>query len=200
MKLRTLAFAAALMGAAQSHAVTIFSDDFNADALALNQTIFVGGWTVSDGAVDLIGATGFFDFYPGNGRFVDLDGSSGNAGVFSKTLNLTAGVSYSASFVLAGSTRGDTNVVEVDFGTSAASYTLPSGAPFAVAAPVQFTPVVSGSYTLSFANQGGDNLGAILDNVAVESIGAPIPEPGTYALMLAGLVAVGAVARRRQAS
>ena len=40
--------------------------------------------------------------------------------------------------------------------------------------------------------------GAIRDNVGVESSGAPIPEPGTDALMRAGLAAVVAVARRRE--
>jgi len=197
MNLRPLALAAALLGTVNAHALTIFSDNFNGDAPQLNRTTFVGGWAVSDGAVDLIGA-GFFDLHPGNGNYVDLDGSTSNAGVFSKTLTLAAGVTYSASFVLAGSARGDSNTVDVAFGTSTAAYTRASSDPFAVAAPISFTPGTSGNYTLSFANQGGDNLGAILDNVSVESIGAPIPEPGTYALMFAGLAAVGVIAHRRR--
>jgi hypothetical protein len=38
-----------------------------------------------------------------------------------------------------------------------------------------------------------------VDDIAITLAAPPIPEPGTYALMLAGLVAVGAVARRRRA-
>ncbi|SFE72583.1 hypothetical protein [Nitrosomonas sp. Nm166] len=85
---------------------TIFSDDFNKDALALNQTVFKGGWTVSGGAVDLIGkGDPFFDFplLSGNGRYVDLDGSMNQAGSFQKELSLTGGQEYKLTFDLAGS-------------------------------------------------------------------------------------------------
>ncbi len=42
-------------------------------------------WDVLDGFVDLIG-NGFFDLLPGNGLYVDLDGSTGDAGkLISKT-------------------------------------------------------------------------------------------------------------------
>ncbi len=51
--------------------------------------------------------------------------------------------------------------------------------------------------TLKFAAGGtADTYGGSLDNV---SLVAAVPEPETYALMLAGLFAVGFVARRRQA-
>lgn len=195
MLVRHLVLAGLLAGASAAQAAVVFSDDFNADTLGLNYNAFVNGWTVSDGTVDLIG-TGFFNFYPGNGNFVDLDGSTGNAGVLSKSLSLTAGLTYTASFSLGGSTRGDTNQVAVAFGTSLANFTLLSADPLAPQS-ISFTPGSSGNYTLSFSNAGGDNLGAILDNVAVST--TPIPEPQTYAMMLAGLATLLVAARRRKA-
>jgi len=83
----------------------------------------------------------------------------------------------------------------VNFGTALASFTLLSADPLGLRS-LAFTPGSSGSYLLSFANAGGDNLGAILDNVVVST--PAIPEPETYALMLAGLGAVGYAARRRK--
>jgi len=195
MNARHWLLAGLLAGASTAQAVTIFSDNFDADTLGLNYNAFLGGWTVSDGTVDLIGA-GFFDLHPGNGRYVDLDGSTGNAGVLSKSLMLTGGVTYSATFDLGGSRRGDTNVVDVAFGSTLDNFTLLSADGY-TSATLMFTPGSTGLYSLSFANVGGDNLGAILDNVVVASQTAVIPEPSTYALMLGGLALVGALARRR---
>jgi hypothetical protein len=64
-------------------------------------------------------------------------------------------------------------------------------------------------------NRGGFRLTALAGSISVESVDvqvfvsgerygerfilSPVPEPETYALMLAGLAAVGAAARRRQA-
>jgi hypothetical protein len=196
MHARHFAFAALLVGASTAQAVTVFADNFDADSLALNYTAFVNGWTVTNGTVDLIG-TGFFDLYPGHGHYVDLDGSTGDAGVLTKTLTLTGGVTYTASFLLGGSQRGDTNTVDVMFGSTASTFVLASSDPLATRT-LNFTPTTTGTYALSFSNEGGDNLGAILDNVSVDTTtAAAVPEPSAYALMLAGLVAVGRIARRR---
>ena len=55
-----------------------------------------------------------------------------------------------------------------------------------------FTPSVTGTYSLIFQNAGGDNVGALLDNVSVSAV----PEPETYAMLLAGLGLLGFSIRR----
>jgi len=176
-----------------AHAAVLFSDDFDSNATGLNAV--PAGWTVSNGTVDIIG-NGFFDFYPGNGAYIDLDGSTNDAGELSQSFSLTGGVTYNASFTLGGSTRGDSNVVDVAFGTAFQSFTLASNDPLALYT-IGFTPATDGSYALTFANQSGDNLGIILLDVEITNV---IPEPETYALMLAGLGMLGAVSRRRRNS
>jgi hypothetical protein len=162
MHVRYLVLALLLAGASAAQAATVFSDNFNADTQGLNYTAFVGGWTVTNGTVALIG-TGFFDFYPGHGNYVDLDGSTDEAGVLSKTLSLTGGVPYTASFMLGGSQRGDSNSVYVMFGSALSTFVLASSDPLATRM-ISFTPGASGTYPLSFHNAGGDDVGAILDN------------------------------------
>ena len=151
--------------------------------------------------MDIIGSSGggsLFDLVPGHGAYIDLDGSTATAGLLSIGLGLTAGVQYTATFDLAGGQRGTAETGTVRFGSASLSYDLASADSFS-AFSLSFTPGASGSFSLSFQNAGGDNLGALLDNVSITSDGgpAPIPEPQTYALMLAGLALVGCAARRR---
>lgn len=52
--------------------------------------------------------------------------------------------------------------------------------------------------TLHFANVGGDNIGAILDDVSIRvTPGGVIPESATWAMLIAGFGLVGMAARRR---
>ena len=196
---RLIALLAGLTCAGATHAVTVFTDNFDADGLGLNNVPV--GWSVSGGTVDIIGNSGsssLFDLLPGHGAYIDLDGSTGASGLLSIGLSLVAGVEYTATFDLAGSQRGSAETGTVSFGSAGVSYALGSGDPFAPLS-LSFTPSTIGTFTLSFQNAGGDNLGALLDNVAVNSGGTPtpIPEPQTYALMLAGLALVAGTARRR---
>lgn len=187
----------------------LFQDNFNTEnggTGALNYTGF-GGWDVTRGTVDLIG-NGFFDFYPGNGLYVDLDGSTFAAGKMeTKTgFSLFSADTYQLDFDLGGSTRGDTNTVAASLdGMYAELFTLPSAAPLS-----HYTRLIhpfgdTVGAKIVFDHAGGDNLGLILDNVKLTKLdrkddcpGAPVtPEPCSLSLLgLGGLPLINRLRRR----
>ena len=179
-----------------SQAITVFSDNFDTDALGLNKTTFNGGWTVTSGTVDLIGQGGVFDFLPGNGRYVDLDGSTSLSGSFDNQVPFSALTTYTLSFDLAGSQRGDTNVVDVIFGTASQSYTMNSLDPFTTYM-LSFATSGAANYQIFFKNNGGDNIGALLDNVKVSTGVSEVPVPAALPLMASALGIFGLSRRRK---
>lgn len=181
-----------LCGVVTAHAAPIFTDNF--DAAPLGANLVPPGWSVLNGTVDVIGQGSIFDLLPGHGRYVDLDGTSSDAGVLVKSFALQAGVEYIASFDLAGNQKvGTTELVDVTFGNQTVTYSLAMLDPFA-RREIAFTPTVPNAFWgLQFANRGGDNVGALLDNVQVTSI----PEPSTVWMLILGLAAF---ALRRRAS
>ena len=176
---------------------TIFSDDFNtenggvANSGTLNYNSFAN-WTVSGGTVDLIG-NGYYDFLPGNGLYVDMDGTSSNAGIMTTNLNLNAGT-YILSFDLAGN-QNNSNSEQVDVKVGALfsdSYSLSQNVPFTTFTEF-FNVVTPGIYSLSFEGIGGDNVGMLLDNVSVSTI----PAPGAILLGSFGAGFVGWLRKRK---
>ena len=192
MKNRILAVALAMAFSAGAQAATVFSDTFDGDALLLNTV--PTNWSIGNaGTVDVIGAPGFFDLLPGNGRYVDLDGSNGLAGLLQTSFASTAGTLYTATFQLGGNQRdGSSDSVTVMFGSTL--LTLPVGPTDAFTTYSISTTSAGGDLQLSFLDGRDVNIGALLDNVTVSSV----PEPASLALMIAGLAALGFTARRRR--
>ena len=98
----------------------LLEDTFNTEnggVGALNYAT-LAHWNITNGSVDLIG-NGYYDFYPGNGLYLDLDGSTGNAATLeSKSIFSLAAGTYELRFDLGNSPgQANPNIAEVRIGT-----------------------------------------------------------------------------------
>ncbi|MBZ5727245.1 MAG: hypothetical protein LAP87_19880 [Acidobacteriia bacterium] len=55
---------------------------------------------------------------------------------------------------------------------------------------LNFTSAATGTGTVSFHNLGGDNIGAILDDVTVATAAAGVPEPARSVLLASAFAAI----------
>ena len=160
----------------------IFEDNFDtetSDAWLYEYNSFAN-WDVIDGTVDLISSRHpGFETFTDNGIFIDLDGTSNNAGTMrSKTLfEFKPGYVYELSFDLAGSQRPlDTgyNTVTVSLGgLYEEDFTLFTTDPFQTFQHKFIVSTPTSAY-LAFEHGGGVNglgdcVGLLLDNVKITS-------------------------------
>jgi len=210
----------ALMGCAAALALTtgqalagsvVFSDNFDAEAPGLgwsNGNLPLTNWKVTDGSIDVFGV-GNQDFYAGNGRYVDLDGTSFNAATISlkNLLNLTAG-QYELSFDLAGAfspydAGKNANFVDVSFGSVTENHTAAWQADFTTRS-ILLTLATDALVDIVFNHAGNDNNGVILDNVVVTRLGdvaaqqSPVTHMPTPAAAGAGLMLMGLLGLKRR--
>lgn len=145
----------------------VFQDTF--DSELLGTTTVLSNWTVTAGNVDVIGP-GFADLYPGNGNYLDMDGTCGSATIQSPSLNLSPGT-YQLSFEIGNNPGtippgGGNNGLKVSLGTvfnlfvPAPATLTPISAQFVVA-----TPTVA---SLVFQETGPTDCGgSVLDDVTL---------------------------------
>ncbi|MES2162598.1 MAG: choice-of-anchor C family protein [Pseudomonadota bacterium] len=201
MKMSKLILAAAIAAASVSGAASaanlIQNGDFeNVTGVNLNDFVRVGAgesaianWTVGGVSVDVINHS--YNSILGNS--IDMLGTPG-PGVLSQSFNAVAGATYTLSFDLTHNPYSHGAGLDVFVGGN--HYAFDGSSPV-TNYTFNFT-TAGGSQALVFSSVGGDGYsGAVLDNVSVT---AAVPEPETYAMMLAGLGLVGFIARRRKAA
>ncbi|MFT3689521.1 hypothetical protein [Paenirhodobacter sp.] len=199
-------------GAAQ--AATVFADDFEVIGKGQKKNFNnFPNFTVSDGSVDYI-RTGTYQLScaGGTGGCVDLDGSTGKAGVMTSSLfAIEAGSSYTISFDLSGNGRGQKR--EGARGVDAVSFGITGGLFSGSIGDIAwdqgfntysytFEAATSGMFAFYIGAAGGDYYAPLLDNVLITSA-APadvpaVPLPATLPL-LAGAIGAAALWRRKRA-
>jgi hypothetical protein len=163
------------------------------------------GWLSNNGTVDWVKNLDFgIHCFGGSKGCVDLDGTSGVAGVLETQtpFTLVAGKTYELSAEISGNQR-NSSTDNFEFGflhgvnlsgiLKSTSVTGITGSMYTLYT-LFFTPSSTVSARAFFYDTaGGDNIGPILDQVRVTAV----PLPAAAWLMLSGLAALGAVARRR---
>lgn len=154
----------------------------------------LAGWTIGYTSVDVI--NGSYGAVSGNS--IDMLGSPG-PGSIAQYLATTAGQTYTLRFDLSQNLGGDNDAAGkalfVSFnGDPATLFTALYSGPGTVAHQTLSFTASSASTLLQFTSGAGGYSGAVLDNISVTAV----PEPETYAMLLAGLGLMATIARRRK--
>lgn len=207
--------AAALLAsvATGASAVTVFSEDFNAGSFAdgvlsnpdtsdrFGDTIYffinnANGWTFNTANTFLATPV------ESNNGAVLLNENGGGGSATRLISGLTIGQQYNLSFLLSGDNRPG-QAYRLTGGISGLSFSVDGtdGTPGSTAGtPLSFLfTATSTSHLLSFGQVGLTEASPIIDNIVISTVGGAVPEPTSWAMLLAGFGLVGFAARRRRA-
>ena len=188
--------AAASHGFASTNLVTNGSFEANSvPGTFINSTAqSISNWTVGVGNVDLVGSL----WSAASGKnSVDLNGS--RKGEIHQILTTVVGQKYQFSFELAGNFQGGTAIkdLSVNIGPSGLYSFNTTGKSAGNMGWTTYNTTfvaVSSATVLSFASNTRGAYGPAIDNVSVTAV----PEPESFAMLLAGLGLMGMIARRRK--
>ena len=169
--------------------------------LAGGDSTSITGWTVLPYSIDYVGS-----YWQASDGVRSLDLSGNAKGGVSQTIATILGQKYTVSFDLAGNPDGgyDTKFMVTTLGNgvgggAAEIYTFDVG-PGNTRDNMGWTTftysftATSASTTLNFASAENSAYGPALDNVSVSAV----PEPATWAMMIVGFGAAGAMVRNRR--
>jgi hypothetical protein len=211
LKWNVLALCAALMGASAAHANLLTNGSFESGGFVnqgsdtmspVSGSTVITGWTVVTDTTAWIGPTNPFGLHASDGDyFLDLTNYQPGAPFAGVTQTITTipGATYSLSFDLGGSNFwGRPDGIVASAAGSSSTFMTPNTGTNNDWYHETMTFVATSSATLvDFQGEAGINYIG-LDNASVDlvSIGA-VPEPGSLALMVTGLMALAAGAGRR---
>jgi hypothetical protein len=222
-KTAIVAMAAAAVTASGASAAVLFSQDFNALPQGI-PALSVPGFTITTGTVDVVTSGNFGITCIGNtGACLDIDGSPGPGALSTTPIAFASGKRVTVSFDVSGNQRVETaDIFQFSFGFGAPTdmlnfqcisgitpcasgnfFNFVSSGVFGPNIPglsgwqtyaFSFVPGQAGTIQLNFSSPSTDNIGPLLDNVLVSQV----PEPASWALLIAGFGLTGAVMRRRR--
>ncbi|MEH6527396.1 MAG: VPLPA-CTERM sorting domain-containing protein [Sneathiella sp.] len=193
--LATLAIIAFTATSAQAAVITKLTDNFDNEGTPQANYAGFTNWDITEGSVDLVGP-GYFAHLCrealGN-SCVDLDGSTGNAGVMTTKDEFAAGT-YDVSFWISGNQRSGSDVVEFFFGDYAETFELAFNDPWQL---IERTITGGGGPKFGFECADGDNICAVIDDVEIKV--SAVPLPAALPLFGAALLGIGLLSRRKKA-
>jgi hypothetical protein len=178
-------------------------------SLAAGSTV-ISGWTVVTDTTAWIGAGNPWGLTASDGSFfLDLTNYQSGAPFagLSQTIATTPGATYSLTFELGSSSFwGRPSAIVANAGGTSATFSsgTTGGNNDWSQETMQFVATSASTVVVLQGSAGANYIG--LDNASVEFVSGPgtpppvtaIPEPGTWALMLAGMASLAASARRRR--
>ncbi|MBN8809172.1 MAG: choice-of-anchor C family protein [Sphingomonas sp.] len=206
MRILLAAVAAVVLTSGTAHAAAFTNGSFESGispgtftTLNAGDSSSITGWTVTSGSIDYIGSY----WQAGNGsRSLDMSGNG--PGSIAQTFDTVAGATYQVTFLLAGNTDGSPTTKTLNVwadGGRAAGYSFDTtGKSASSMGWTQFTynfMAIGASTTLTFSSTTGTAYGAALDNVTVSRVAA-VPEPASWAMLIAGFGLMGGTLRRRR--
>ncbi|WP_426162912.1 choice-of-anchor C family protein [Sandarakinorhabdus sp. DWP1-3-1] len=157
----------------------------------------VDNWTIGGGGIDYIGT-----YWIAQDGTRSLDLSALGAGSISQDLATDIGSSYAVTFFMSGNPDGAPGLKTLVASAGAASEEFTIDASTFSSPDIVWTPftfnftATSATTTLTFTSGVDTAYGAAIDNVAITTLTA-VPEPASWAMLIAGLGLVGYAQRRR---